>query len=620
MTCSLRSMRFFPTSTACALAGVASLFALQACAASLPETVATPVADAGVRAIHEVQGRGDSSPLLGQAVTVEGIVVADFQGAGELKGFFLQEPDDSVDADPQTSEGLFVYDGGSGPAVTVGDRVRVSGTVREYNGLTELAGTLKVTVLGSHAALPQAVAVQLPLAAGASLERYEGMRVRLPQTLTVSETYDLGRYGQVLLSSQRLITPTEVAAPGDAARALQARNDLDRILLDDARAQQNPDPIRYPAPELSAFNSLRVGDRVAGVSGVLDQSTEGYRVQPDVAPRIEAANPRTEQPKAAGRMRVASFNVLNYFNGDGRGAGFPTARGASTAEEFQRQRAKVIAAILASRASVVGLMEIENDGYGADSAIADLVKGLNAGARRGERYAYIDPARAKLGSDAIAVGLVYRSDVVRPLNAAAVLDSTVDPSFDDTRNRPSLAQSFREIASYHVFTVAINHLKSKGSACDGDPDTGDGQGNCNLTRVRAANALVKWLAKDPTGSGDPDYLILGDLNAYTQEDPVTLIRAAGYTDLAERFVGLGKAYSFVFAGQSGALDHALASPSMLPQVRSTEEWHINADEPRVLDYNMEFKSARQQGTLYNADPYRASDHDPLVVGVDLGAR
>lgn len=619
MTCSLRFTRFMAGSTTSALVGAASLFALQACAAPLPMALATPAVDAGARAIHEVQGAGDSSPLVGQKVTVEGVVVADYQGADELKGFFVQQPDDSVDADPLTSEGLFVYDTGGGVAVKAGDRVRVSGTVREYNGLTELVAPLKVSVLGS-APLPQPVELRLPLAAGESLERYEGMRVRLPQTLTVSETYNLGRYGQMLLASQRLMAPTEVALPGEAARAQQARNGLDRLLLDDGRAQQNPDPIRYPAPELTAYATLRVGDRMSGVSGVLDQSSEGYRVQPDGAPRIEAANPRPARPTAPGRMRVASFNVLNYFNGDGRGAGFPTARGASSAEEFQRQRAKVIAAILASRAAVVGLMEIENDGYGASSAIADLVEGLNAGAPRGERYAYIDPGVARLGNDAIAVGLVYRSDVVQPLKAAAVLDSRVDPRFDDTRNRPSLAQSFREIASYHVFTVAINHLKSKGSACDGDPDTGDGQGNCNLTRARAAEALVSWLASDPTKSGDPDVLILGDLNAYTREDPVAVIRAAGYTDLGERFAGNGQDYSFVFEGQSGALDHALASPSMLSQVRSAEEWHINADEPRVLDYNVEFKSARQRETLYNADPYRASDHDPLVLGLDLGAR
>ncbi|UTN78787.1 ExeM/NucH family extracellular endonuclease [Pseudomonas aeruginosa] len=300
-----------------------------------------------------------------------------------------------------------------------------------------------------------------------------------------------------------------------------------------------------------------------------------------------------------------------------QGRRFPTSRGANTAEEFQRQKAKIVAAILASKADIVGLMEIENDGYGEFSAIADLVNGLNASLPQGQRYAFVNPNRAKLGSDEIAVGLIYRGDKVRTYRSAAVLDSSVNPEFDDTRNRPTLAQTFQEINGGERLTIAVNHLKSKGSACDGDPDTGDGQGNCNLTRARAAQALVDWLAGDPTGAKEPDRLIIGDLNSYAKEDPVNVIRSAGYTDLVARQAGAGKGYSYVFSGQSGYLDHALANASLARQVRGAVEWHINADEPRVLDYNVEFKTPRQQDSLYNAEPYRASDHDPVVIGIDL---
>jgi len=575
----------------------------------------------GLKLIHEVQGSGAASPLVNQNVTVEGIVVGDFQAAGELKGFHLQEESNEADADPLTSEGLFVYDGGAGVDVQVGDRVRASGQVREFNSLTELAGAVQVSVLARGVPLPAPVEVNLPLADAQALERYEGMRVVLPQRLTVSEVYNLGRYGEVLLSSGgRLLIPTNVVLPGAPAQAMQARNDLNQILLDDGKSGQNPDPIRYPAPELSAYNSLRVGDTTTGVSGVLDYSAGSYRIQPDATPRFEASNPRPAEPPAiAGRLRVASFNVLNYFNGDGLGSGFPTSRGASTLEEFQRQRAKLIVAILGARADVIGLMEIENDGYGENSALADLVNGLNAAAPRGQRYALVDPGVEKIGSDEIAVGLIYRRDRVRPHKDAALLDSTVDPRFDESKNRPALAQTFREKWTGQRLTVAVNHLKSKGSSCVdvADPDIGDGQGNCNLTRVRAAQALVDWLASDPTDSHDPDYLIVGDLNAYAKEDPITVIRAAGYTDLVARFVGEGKGYSYVFDGQSGYLDHALASSSLARQVHGVAEWHINADEPRVLDYNLEFKSARQQALLYSTEVFRGSDHDPLVIGVDL---
>jgi hypothetical protein len=166
-----------------------------------------------------------------------------------------------------------------------------------------------------------------------------------------------------------------------------------------------------------------------------------------------------------------------------------------------------------------------------------------------------------------------------------------------------------------VFTVAVNHLKSKGSSCSsiGDPDIGDGQGNCNGTRTDAATALVNWLATDPTGSGSEDFLILGDLNAYSQEDPVTTIESASYTDLIEAFVGTGftdGAYSFNFFAESGSLDHALSSLGMTANVTGAAIWHINADEPAALDYNN-----FNQPLLYNPDEFRSSDHDPLLVGL-----
>jgi hypothetical protein len=206
---------------------------------------------------------------------------------------------------------------------------------------------------------------------------------------------------------------------------------------------------------------------------------------------------------------------------------------------------------------------------------------------------------------------------VTPLGAFAVLDSSVNPMFNDIKNRPVLAQSFVENATGARFTVAVNHLKSKGSSCAdiGDPDTGDEQGNCNATRTAAAQAEVDWLASDPTRSGSDNFLIIGDLNAYAQEDPVTTIEGAGYTDLIESFVGSGfsaGAYSFNFFSESGYIDHGLASVGLTPQVTGAAFWHANADEPRALDYN-DFN----QPDLYNADAFRSTDHDPLLIGLRL---
>jgi endonuclease/exonuclease/phosphatase family metal-dependent hydrolase len=316
---------------------------------------------------------------------------------------------------------------------------------------------------------------------------------------------------------------------------------------------------------------------------------------------------------------VAGQNVLNYFRtlDDGTVPGRicgadrkQECRGADDAGELDRQRTKILAALAGLDADVVGLLELENT-PGVDPA-GDLVAGLNDRADA-DPYAAIDTG--VIGGDAIRVGLIYRPSAVTPVGPFQVLDSSKDPAFIDTANRPVLIQTFQTAAGGR-FTVAVAHLKSKGSDCDDlqDPDIGDGQGNCNLTRTAAAQALATYLASDPTGSGDPDRLIIGDLNSYDHEDPITTLTAAGYADQIKRFGG-ENAYGYVFDGQAGYLDHALASTSLAAQVTGAGEWHINADEPDVLDYDTSFKPD-QQDALFEPNQFRASDHDPVLIGMD----
>ena len=203
-----------------------------------------------------------------------------------------------------------------------------------------------------------------------------------------------------------------------------------------------------------------------------------------------------------------------------------------------------------------------------------------------------------------------------PSGLFKILDQSVDARFNDDKNRPVLAQTFKQLSNDALVTIAVNHLKSKGSDCEdvGDPNRNDGQANCNQTRTRAAEALGDWLATDPTGSGDPDVLIIGDVNAYTMEDPLMALEAAGYVNVTAT-LGDTPSYSFVFRGASGALDHALASESLAAQVTAAFDWHVNADEPRLTDYNLE---GDRDPTWFDGDtPYRSSDHDPLVVGLQL---
>lgn len=580
-------------------------------------------------AIFDVQGSGPASPLAGTEVAVEGVVVGDFQNNaspdnGNLNGFNLQDP--QGDGDPATSDGIFIFAPG-GMDVADGDAVRVRGTVSEYNGLTEISASQvwQCSTGQSVAATPLA----LPVASVDAFESYEGMLVTFPQPLVISEYFNFDRFGEIVLTSRRHLTPTAEFEPG-TPEALQAMQDflLDKITLDDGRSVQNPNPAIHPdGAVFNLTNLFRGGDTVTNVTGVMDYSFGLYRIQPTQGAEYTSLNSRPAQPpEVGGNLKVASFNVLNYFTTIDTGAFIcgPAAdqecRGADTPEELARQRAKILAALSAVQPDIAGLMEIQNDD---DASVADLVAGLNDTFGAGT-YDYVHTGF--IGTDAIKLALIYKPASVSLVGGYAILDSTVDPRFIDTKNRPTLAQTFMDNATGGIFTVAVNHLKSKGSDCNdvSDPDMGDGAGNCNLTRTAAAQALVDWLASDPTGSGDSDYLIIGDLNSYDKEDPIDAIKAgpddiAGtaddYTDLIFNYQG-EDAYSYVFDGQIGYLDHALASAGLVPEVTGASDWHINADEPDLIDYDMSFK-APAQDALYAPDPYRASDHDPVIIGLNV---
>lgn len=592
---------------------------------------------------YQIQGSGSEAAITGPIATV-GVVIGDYEGpAPTLRGFYIQ--DASGDGDPATSDGLFVFNGNNDQVIP-GDLVRVTGTAGEFQGQTQVSAS---AVIRCGVGSVEPVDVALPFPDATHAERYEGMLVRMPQTLTVTEQFQLGRFGQVVMSSGgRLLQPTQVVEPGFAANELAAANALNRIIVDDTLNNQNPDPIvfgRHGNP-LSASNTLRGGDTATGIVGVMTYTWAGnaasgnaWRLRPISTlevhrPLFEPTNPRPANPPAVGgALRVASFNVLNYFVSADRPFGTPgdnacgplqnlECRGADSDLELERQRTKLIAALQRQDADIFGLIELENT-TGVD-VLGDLVERLNEVLGE-DLYAYIDTGT--LGTDAIKVGLIYKADRVAPAGRFAVLDESVDGRFDSARHRPALAQTFEDVNTGSRFTVAVNHFKSKGDSglaaiCGSNPavsadcDQGDGQGFWNDTRTLAAEALADWLAADPTASGDPDVLLLGDFNAYAQEDPIVALQSAGYTNLVPELHG-ADSWSYVFDGQWGSLDHALASESLHAQVTGADKYPINANEPAVLDYNIEFKSAAQIDSLFGADEFRTSDHDPLLVGLNL---
>ena len=455
------------------------------------------------------------------------------------------------------------------------------------------------------------------------------------EELTVTEFFQIERFGEVRLSASGVLqTPTNVHLPGsDEAEALLAANLAALISLDDGRTGSNLNRLSGDSllPYVEEGGTLRIGDQLLDESFVLHFGFGVWRLQPlDVdALTDEFASNRTrprqeDPPDVGGTLRVASFNVLNYFNGDGQGGGFPTARGAITQSELTRQTTKLVDAILRLDADVYGLIEIENDG-GAFQAVRTLVDALNADAGA-EVYRFVDTG--VIGTDEIKQAFVYNRMTVRPVGEFALLTSAVDPRFDDNRSRPALAQTFLRLGTGERVTVVVNHFKSKGQSeledeTSPDWDQGDGQGFWNFTRTQSALALADWLATNPTGVQSLGSLIIGDLNAYAREDPIRALEEAGYVDQLRRFTA-GIPYTYTFDGMQGTLDTALARGTLASRVTGAAVWHINADEVPAIDYLESgpsslgrFRTAEIAAAYYDPSAFRSSDHDPVVIGLDL---
>jgi len=605
-----------------------------------------PVCDQAFTPIYQIQGSGATAAITGSVVT-EGVVVGDFQTSAGLQGFYIQDP--TGDANTATSDGIFVFTGATDNTVSAGDSVHVTGYAREQFGQTTLNGSNAdntvvpaANIVNCGTGSVTATDVTMPFASTTDPERYEGMLTRFPQTLVIAEYFTYDQFGEIVLAlpltgEDRPHTPTAVVEPGAPAIARAAENAVRRITLDDNQGGSNPAVLRHPnGNPFTLANRFRGGDEVTNTIGVLGYGFSLYRVHPTAPATYTEVNPRPVAPDAVGgSLRVAAMNTLNFFITPDYPSG-PLDNKCGPAQnvecrghdsdqptEFTRQRDKLLEALAGLDADVIGLNEIENTtgveplGDPTNGVVAGLNAMLGAGT-----YAYIDTG--VIGTDAIRVGIIYKPAEVTPVGAYQTLDSSDDPRFA-SNNRPALAQTFEEVGTGARFTIVVNHLKSKGSACgSGDPDTGDGQGNCNITRTNAAMALVDWLATDPTGSGDPDFLIMGDLNSYAMEDPIDAIKLGAddtastsddYVNLIAQYEGL-YAYSYTFDGQAGYLDHALAISSLASQVTGATEWHINSDEPDVVDYDTTFKPPAQEA-LYEDNPYRSSDHDAALVGLNL---
>lgn len=641
--------------------------------------------------IHQVQGSvvgttpgsasgcgsgNDASPMCGQTVTVEAVVTATFPAlaSGQLGGFNLQEEDVDADTDETTSEGIFVYCP-SCTGIKEGDRVRVTGTVTEYFGLTEISAFPADVVVteGTVNHLPEVTPahITLPIPAGVDINAYyearEGMLVQF-DTLTVTEYFQLFRYGQIVLTAgDRPLTFTENNAP--SISGLTAHLDevaRRKVILDDDRDGDQA-PLNLVSgqqfvywPRTNGGFSLgeqgrdffRGGDKVENLVGVLQWSRPGSVGSPANTWRVRPSNsypvtftpanlrPATP-PDVGGSIRAVGMNLLNYFttidtsSNSNSGICGPShtqnCRGADSQIELDRQTKRAAVVICGLNPDVAAFMEMENNNVPSTTyTVTYLLDAVNQRCGGTHPYTFQNNTGGTLGTDAIRVMIVYRSGILAPIGAA-LTDS------DSIHNRPPMAQPFQVVdpanpAYGKRFSVVANHLKSKGSCPSSglDADQRDGQSCWAETRRQQAVRTATWVdtAVIPAAGSD-NVLLLGDFNSYAKETSVTALIGAGYHDLHTEFNG-GDAYSYLFDGELGHLDYAFANAALRSEIAGTDVWHINADESDLFDYNDDVKDVGEAAydqkpngtqlnparTLWNEDlPIRASDHDPILVGL-----
>ncbi len=452
-----------------------------------------------------------------------------------------------------------------------------------------------------------------------------GRQVTIQGDLTIVDTFNLARYGEIKVARGRLYVPTSGIDPNDVdpdgvsfeggqnvakVIAQQKLNDTAVLTIDDGRNSQNVFPPKLFPRLGDTLPTVRIGSVIRSVSGRLVEKQGRVVLVPNRPLKWTPAERPSRPDVGDAGVTVASFNVLNYFTTIDDGAN--RARGADSASEFKRQGAKIVSAITVLDADVIGLMEIENNADAEERLIAELNKASGKRVFRGCGIP-VGFRNAPGGADAIRVALIYRADRVKPVGDVAMIR---DNAFNAART--PIVQRFKPTKGGKPFTVVVNHFKSKGGgsrAGVANKDKGDGQGAYNATRRAQAGAIVKYVGGLAKTEQNPRVLILGDLNAYQQEDPIDALRASGLVDLvsAKRSTSNARAphYSFVYRGQSGSLDHAFATKTLAEDVTGVATWHINADEPHFLDYNEEYNPKQ----LFKPGPFRSSDHDPVLIGI-----
>jgi len=521
------------------------------------------LADCGQPGVTELAAiRGLDQPALaeGTAVVVEATVTASFPGDAQLSGFYLQQE--------LPRAGIFVYapDLTADTAPRAGERWRVLARTGRYRGRVQLEWVEDLRRCGESQPRPAILDPGDPEAYAV----HEDQLVTLDTPLVVADTYELGRYGSLRLAmGGRAFTANNGVSAG---RLLPLR-------LDDGSYRRDPRPV----PHLGDQGVRRAGDRLLGVTGILTRAFGAWRIHPVSNPVFSPDNPRPEMPAAAaaGGLRVLQLNLRNYFLDLGQ-------RGAASAEALTRQRARLRQLIRPLSADVLVLHEVQN----TVAAVDDLLAILNEGLPEDLHYRAALDARSPA---AIRSVVLYRDSRARKVRTLRLVD--------DAHPRDPLVVEFMQPDGKRWGILAA-HFKSRG----GCPDAGDtdrGEGCWAQRRERQSDSLLEWLSGHSLLPADHyPMLVLADFNAYAEEAAMQTWHAAGFMDLIAREIPAERRYTYIYRGQSGYLDHALATPAMREYLASIELWPVNADEPAYLS---------DEGKAI----WRISDHDPMVIDLRL---
>jgi len=603
--------------------------------------------DVTITPIHNIQGSGSISPLSG-SVSTSGIVTG-----LRSNGFYIQEPDASVDADPNTSEGIFVFTSAAPPAAAaIGNLVQVTATIQEFipsadpfsPPVTELI-TPSVIQLSTGNPLPAPIlitAAETTLASETanpmdSLEEYEGMRVTVASLTVTGPTQGTITESAATVASSGVFlgVVTGVARPFREPGIAISDPLPAGAPVTIPRFDENPERIRVDSDAQPGTTAIDVaaGTVITSITGPLDYAFRCYTIVPDLAtPPVVGVQPgSTAVPvPTANEFTVVSFNMERFFDTvNDPGIGEPVL----TAAAFNRRLAKasLIIRTIERYPDVIGVEEMEN--LTTLQAVANQINtdAVSIDALPNPNYvAYLSEGNDVGGID---VGFLVKQSRISVVDVTQFGLTTTftnpDTSTSILNDRPPLvlrATCPRPLGGVLPFTVIVNHLRS----LNGVDDTGPGSNGFATEgeRVRfKRRAQAEYLANliQSRQTSDPTELIitLGDMNAFNVND--------GYVDMIGTIKGTPTAASQVTLASSDLVNPDLTN--LLDLLPAAQQYSYNFDgNAQTLDHVLlnhkalvfltRFAYARNDSDFAvknyeSTNELRISDHDQPVAYFNL---